>query len=93
MSYKACLRKNATGEERVKAFAENWEEWSPFLWSHGGNYGCDCNRYLFFERAGGIEPDMDDKESRPCGDTRYTVLWVELEDGTRIDGKEIEEYP
>lgn len=36
-------------------------------WSEG-NYGCDCNRALFFARAGG-EPDPDVE----CSDGRYRV--------------------
>ena len=28
----------------------------PYIWEDG-NYACDCNRHLFFERAVGNEPD------------------------------------
>ncbi len=31
----------------------------PYIWSDG-NYACDCNMYLFFERAIGNEPDDDE---------------------------------
>lgn len=29
---------------------------NPYIWEEG-NYACDCNRHLFFERAIGNEPD------------------------------------
>lgn len=32
-----------------------------FMWTEG-NYSCDCNRYLFFERAKGNNPNWDDGE-------------------------------
>lgn len=38
-----------------------------FHWSEG-NYGCDCNRALFFARAGGEPADPGDF---PCGEGRY----------------------
>jgi hypothetical protein len=41
------------------------EDGQPFtwLWEHG-NYGCDCNRFLFWERAHGREPEQDFECSR-----------------------------
>lgn len=39
-----------------------------FGWSEG-NYACDCNRHLFFARAGGREAEDD----QPCGDGVYLV--------------------
>lgn len=59
---------------------------SSYLWSDG-NYGCDCNRALFFARAAG-EEDPDDDES-PCGDAAYRVRITE-------DGREVyrdDDYP
>jgi hypothetical protein len=44
-----------------------------------GNYGCDCNRYLFFERAAGGKPPLGEFE---CSDGQYDVVRVELPDGT-----------
>lgn len=46
-----------------------------FMWTDG-NYGCDCNRFLFFERALGHDPDFGD--CPPCGEELYEaeVLWV-----------------
>ena len=40
-----------------------------FHWTDG-NYGCDCNRHLFFERAGGCESAGDECV---CGADRYRV--------------------
>lgn len=80
MSYKVAIRNNLTGEVRVHNDKYEWGESSDFLWTEG-NYGCDCNRHLFFERTGGREPD--DTEDG-CSSWRYTIDYVELEDGTRI---------
>ena len=47
-------------------------EW---YWTEG-NYGCDCNRWLFFERAADGDPDIDDAE---CGEGRFEIvraLWL-----------------
>lgn len=47
--------------------------WQPhdveFLWADG-NYGCDCNRHLFFEDSHGR--DVRD-EASVCGRGRYRV--------------------
>lgn len=43
--------------------------WSDYIWSEG-NYACDCNRFMFFERAVGNEPHPG--ESR-CGDDRFCI--------------------
>lgn len=63
------LRRAADGEVRVcrdRAIRDGWK----FQWSDG-NYGCDCNRYLYFERAGGVEPPDDD--DRPCTEGQYVI--------------------
>lgn len=39
-----------------------------FIWEEG-NFSCDCNRELFFRRAG-ERPEIDNPE---CGDTRYRI--------------------
>lgn len=47
-----------------------------FIWDEG-NYGCDCNRHLFFGRAAGIEP-----HDGVCGQGKYVVeSIVRLSDG------------
>ena len=39
-----------------------------------GNFSCDCNRALFFERAKGEETERE----RECGNTRYAINTVTL---------------
>lgn len=102
MTYKVAIRKNATGEVRVREYAYDWfkdaarsEESSDMFWWTEGNFGCDCNRYLEFERAGGNEPDMNDESRGQCGMEAYSVLYADLPDGTRIkiDTDEASETP
>lgn len=79
-TYDVFLRCNATGEVRIYRHDLPWNEGSAFLWDrNNGNYGCDCNRTIFF---GDAVPE--DKEGRPCGETRYTVLKAVLPDGSEI---------
>jgi len=42
-----------------------------YIWEDG-NYGCDCNRYLFWERAGGREP-FEEGDELHCGSSEYRV--------------------
>lgn len=69
----AHIRNNATGEVRASdevAIIEPGDRYpSPYIWSEG-NYSCDCNRELIFERAAGKEPADD---STPCTDGRFSV--------------------
>lgn len=61
------VRRVADGVVRTYEYG-TWEgEFSGFIWEDG-NYACDCNRHLFFERAAGGDP-----EDIPCSDGRYTV--------------------
>ncbi len=72
-----CLvkyRNNETGEAR-EAF-ENliWEEEFEeklclYIWQEG-NFSCDCNRYLFFQRAKG-EDEIDD--DCKCGHSKFDI--------------------
>jgi hypothetical protein len=56
------------GEEIPCLF--NWED---------GNYACDCNRFLFFNRAMGIEREEDwDVE---CTDGKFLVKLKNKKDG------------
>lgn len=45
---------------------------------HDGDYQCDCNRHLFFERARG----NDDPPERGCGEDRFVVVDAELDGET-----------
>lgn len=73
------IRKNATGEERTYRHDMRWEaEGDQYMWSEG-NYSCDCNRYLFFQRA-----HDEDEEDFECGDTAYTVVKIVTDDGAQV---------
>jgi hypothetical protein len=78
--YKVLLKDNNTGEERWYKYDFEWDHdgADEYMWTDG-NYGCDCNRHLFFGRAIGQEP----REDYPCGKTRYTAICAELPNGTR----------
>lgn len=75
MKYDVRITDAATGETRIAREFDDWDEvnFAPhYLWSDG-NYGCDCNRYLFFERAGGKDPDVGGFDCNN-GPNRYTVV-------------------
>ena len=72
MGYKVAIRKVATGEVRIYEEALDWP--GDYLWTDG-NYGCDCNRALFFAEAGGEDRREVDIE---CGETAFEVDYVEL---------------
>lgn len=82
MSFSIDIRKNATGEVRTYKFNFDWED-HTFFWLTEGNFGCDCNRHLEFERAGG-ERGPNDIEDTHCSEGRYTILHATLPDGSRI---------
>ena len=52
---KVAITKIETGETRIHEDTYPYKIDSRFIWEEG-NYSCDCNRNLFFERAGGNEP-------------------------------------
>ncbi len=76
----AVLRKNITGEVRTYTtdVPEEYADGQEFLWTEG-NYACDCNRELFFERAGGNH----DFDSESCGDERFELVSL------TINGKQV----
>ena len=78
ISYTVAIRCNATGEIRYHRDELGWHEASDYQWLDG-NYACDCNRALFFARAKG-----EDDPDQVCGDTAYTALYAELDDGEKI---------
>ncbi len=67
MAYRVAIKDTETGEVRVTEFP--YEDDDLFWWTDG-NFGCDCNRWLTFERAGGNEPDLDDMSCNE-GPNRY----------------------
>lgn len=58
------IRQNATGEIREQPGTLNMCGGKPsaFIWADG-NFGCDCNRGLFFARIGN---DPDAEADHPC---------------------------
>lgn len=76
----ARIRKNATGE--IQEYSDYLQlregESAPrtFTWEDG-NYECDCNRELFFERAKG----NDAWEDIECSEGRFSVNLVNPKNG------------
>jgi len=75
------IRDNETGEVRQYEDEQIWRDGDvcAFIWSEG-NFGCDCNRQLFFWRAAG-EPEHDDYE---CGHSKFSVRIINPVDGSVI---------
>jgi hypothetical protein len=76
------IRRNADGVVRRHPSTWEWDadgEGSPdYIW-RDGNYGCDCNRHLFFIRCFG-NPAV--YEHTGCGETRYSVRLTAAGSGT-----------
>lgn len=74
MKYDVHITEVASGETRIFRHGDDpdWDRIDgDYVWPDG-NYACDCNRALFFARAGGAEDiDID------CGDTRFRVRITE----------------
>lgn len=70
------IRRNADGV--VRRFVDK-NYYGDFNWSEG-NYSCDCNRHLFFERAGGVEPYEDPDYLGDCTDGKYSVRITDYAD-------------
>lgn len=76
---KITIRKNATLESRSYESDSDKYGSVEYIWGDG-NYGCDCNRALFFARAGGEEDPVD----IPCGETAFDVEVIDATSGTVI---------
>ena len=77
--YSVFIRNNKTREIREYKDDWEWDDGLEYLWSEG-NYGCDCNRALFFARAiGEVEP-----QDIPCGESLYDIVKIQLKDGRII---------
>lgn len=78
------IKNNSTGKQREYKVDWDWykqgEDGDHYWWTDG-NFSCDCNRWLCFERAGGGKPDLDDAK---CGDGGFTVSFAILPNGERI---------
>ena len=75
MKYSVPIRNNDTGETRVYQSDEEWDEGTVYQWSEG-NYGCDCNRALLFERA--ISSDETAAWEQDCGDSMFSVDYIDV---------------
>jgi hypothetical protein len=92
-SYVAVIRRVSDGMERHAPQDGEWdtEGENSWYWWDSGNYSCDCNRYLEFERAGGGDPELDDPNCE-CSNGRYLVLRFVFPDGSSIDGPDAPEH-
>ena len=74
--------------------SDDWSDWKStlrFLWEDG-NYSCNCNRFLFFERAlGKTEAEIDELDPNKPGTTgdcgsyeKYRVNFIKDESGKII---------
>ena len=70
----AYIRNNETGEIRHYKDDLIWDTENncphTFIWEEG-NYGCDCNRDLFFNYA--IGKKYDEIKDKKCGHEKYDV--------------------
>jgi len=82
MKYKYAIKNNETGEIRIAEGCCEYEEHNTVWFLTDGNYGCDCNRELEWHRA--IDED-DNWENTKCGKTEFSIPYLILEDGTRIN--------
>lgn len=88
MAFKVAVRKNSTGEIR---FTErdydlgiedlDGIDGQTYYWTEG-NMGCDCNLSIVF-----------DEEIIDCSFGLYTNMYIENEDGRRIDLQPNDELP
>ena len=80
--YHVVLTRLSDGATERISQSMPWTDGTLYWWTEG-NYGCDCNRYLAFERAQGRNPWVDPNNHPPCGDgQRYRLDRFEFEDGT-----------
>lgn len=80
--YKVAIRQTSTGEVRLYEMNRHlpWCDNSHMWWTTG-SHGCDCHREQAFRRAAGEKPLLSEME---CGRGRFSALYAEMEDGTRI---------
>ena len=87
MAYRVQIIDSQTGEARWHGVEWDWfhdDGSDDMYWWTDGNFGCDCNRFLEFERAAGKDPD-DEEAVCGSGPNRYRVTHAELPDGRRIE--------
>jgi hypothetical protein len=80
MPYVVKIRRNSDGLEREIRMLFDWSASDLFWWTDG-NFGCDCNRHLEFERAEGCSPEFAEAV---CGESAYTAVQATLPDGSIV---------
>lgn len=77
MPIEVAIRRTADGQVRVyrDKGTRNADGFQDSIWADG-NFACDCNRYDFFERAGGREPTDEESEDAPCGTTAFRIVYI-----------------
>ena len=86
MSYTVVMFDTLTGKRRHIVFNLEWKDSSEFWWSEG-NMACDCNRGARFYDV--PFPSGFYEAPFPCGNERFVIPYIELEDGTRIEIDEV----
>lgn len=56
--------------EDIEEWQDSWQSTYSFIWEEG-NFACDCNRALFFERA--KTGDQAAWPETPCGNDLYKL--------------------
>ena len=79
MGYSVKIRDLTTGETRIHV--EDEYDYCDFMWGCG-NYSCDCNRGLFYERA---KPEVKVDADCDCGEARFEVVEIS-ENGQVVKG-------
>lgn len=70
------IRRNADGAERTYTDDSDVDDCLlDFMWGDG-NYCCDCNRALFFNRAAG-----EDDPDHPCGTSEFQARVADARTG------------
>jgi len=67
MAYSVLITRIKDKKESVMIYKFDFPD--DFWWSEG-NFACDCNRYLEFERGLGKEPD---EKLAKCSNDKYVV--------------------
>lgn len=78
----AVIKNTETGEVRRWPTGETWSATTEYGWTDG-NYGCDCNRSVFFAQALDADLALADAEVAECGEGVYLVR-LETDDGREL---------
>lgn len=80
MRYMVYITRVADGKMREHREEGDWTDAGMAYQWFEGNYSCDCNRALFFARAGG-----EDDPEIGCGEGAYSVRLVNADTGATIE--------